>query len=427
MKKIFCFFLLSLCFSTNSYSVTDITIRGAGKRFPIAVPAICNQTSDKLEPEKTIISNLDVSGFFNVLNPDTYLEAKGKCDKSSFAYSDWSIIGADGLVKGEAIKDGGDIIVKMYLHDVAKQGIVVAKEYKISDASGIEKVANRFSNVILEYFTGTSGFFGSQIAFSGRVGRFKELFLMNANGTGVRQVTNDRGLVLSTAWSPSGSDLVYTSYRNKVPDLFRYNLASRRIIQLTSGNAIEISGQFSPDGNNIIYSRTRGSAADLILIDVNGRNSRTILQEGGIINVSPSWSPDGSELIFCSNRSGGPQIYRMSSNGSGIRRISYVSSNYCTSPTWSPAGDKVAYVCRAEGNFQLFVSNADGSNAQQLTTYGSNEDPSWSPDGRYLVFASTFGRARIFNIAMIKADGSNLKQLTFSGAGYTDPAWGPVM
>jgi TolB protein len=117
----------------------------------------------------------------------------------------------------------------------------------------------------------------------------------------------------------------------------------------------------------------------------------------------------------------------MSSNGSGIKRISYVSSNYCTSPTWSPTGEKVAYVCRAEGNFQLFVSNADGSNAQQLTTYGSNEDPSWSPDGRYIVFASTFGRARIFNLAMIKSDGTNLKQLTFSGNGYTDPSWGPVM
>lgn len=193
-------FAIFLCFFiTNANAVTDIMIQGAGKRFPIAVASICNQTSHKLEPDKTIISNLDVSGYFNVLNPDTYIEAKGKCDNQNFAYSDWSVIGAEGLVKGEATGSGSNMTVKMYLHDVARQGVVVAKEYKISHPSQITTVANRFSNVILEYFTGTAGFFGSQIAFSGKVGRFKELFLMDANGTNVRQISNDRGLVLSTA------------------------------------------------------------------------------------------------------------------------------------------------------------------------------------------------------------------------------------
>ncbi|MGI6680799.1 MAG: hypothetical protein ACOX3T_04870 [Bdellovibrionota bacterium] len=418
-------FLPSVSFSASS-TTTDITIQGAGKRFPIAVTSICNQTSHNLEPDKTIISNLDVSGYFNVLNPETYIESKGKCDDSSFAYSDWSIIGAEGLVKGVALNEGGQIKVKMYLHDVVRQGVVVAKEYKISSPAQISTVANRFSNVILEYFTGTSSFFGSQIAFSGRVGRFKELFLMNANGTDIRQVTNDRGLVLSTSWSPTGSDLIYTSYRNRAPDLFRYSLVNRRLLQLTTGNALEIGGQFSPDGNTILYSRTRGSAADLILADLSGKTIRNVLVEGGIINVSPSWSPDGKEIVFCSNRGGGPQIYRMSSSGANIKRVSFVSSNYCTSPAWSPVGDKLTFVCRAEGRFQLFVTDVDGSNAQQLTTYGNNEDPSWSPDGRYIAFASTFGSSRVFNIAVIKSDGSNLRQLTFSSTGYTDPAWGPV-
>ncbi len=427
MKKIL-YFVASFLFISNCLyaAATDIMIQGAGKRFPIAIASICNQTSYKLDPEKTIISNLDVSGFFNVLDPNTYIESKGKCDNGSFAYSDWSIIGAEGLVKGEAVKDGSQITVKMYLHDVAKQGVVVAKEYKISGPAGISTVANRFSNVILEYFTGSSGFFGSTIAFSGKVGRFKELFLMNANGTEIRQITRDRGLVLSTSWSPNGQDLVYTSYRDRAPDLFKYSLATRRVVRLTSGNSLEIGGQFSPDGNSILFSRTRGSGADLILMNTNGGIIRNVLSEGGIINVSPSWSPDAREIIFCSNRGGGPQIYKMASNGSGIKRISFVSSNYCTSPAWSPTGEKVAYICRAEGRFQIFVSDVDGSNTQQLTTYGNNEDPSWSPDGRYLVFASTFGSSKVFNIAMIKADGTNLRQLTFSTTGYMDPSWGPV-
>ncbi len=426
MKKLFYFMFATLCIINLSYAATDITIQGAGKRFPIAIASLCNQTSNKLEPEKTIISNLDISGFFNVLDPNTYIESKGKCDNNSFSYSDWSVIGAEGLVKGEAVQDGSQIKIKMYLHDVAKQGVVIAKEYVISNASGISKVANRFSNVILEYFTGSSGFFGSTIAFSGRVGRFKELFLMDANGTNVRQITNDRGLVLSTSWSPNGQEVVYTSYKNRAPDLFRYSFSNRRIWQLTTGNSLEIGGQFTPDGNNILFSRTRGAGADLILMNKNGGIIRKVLAEAGIINVSPSWSPDAGAIVFCSNRGGGPQIYKMGSDGSGLKRISFVSSNYCTSPAWSPNGDKIAYICRAEGQFQIFVSDVDGSNAQQLTTYGNNEDPSWSPDGRYLIFASTFGSSKIFNLAMIKSDGTNLKQLTFSNTGYMDPSWGPI-
>ena len=120
MKKNICLCLSLIIFlfsfTNNASAVTDIMIQGAGKRFPIAVASICNQTSHKLEPDKTIISNLDVSGYFNVLNPDTYIEAKGKCDNQSFAYSDWSVIGAEGLVKGEATGSGSNMIVKMYLH-----------------------------------------------------------------------------------------------------------------------------------------------------------------------------------------------------------------------------------------------------------------------------------------------------------------------
>ncbi len=143
------------------------------------------------------------------------------------------------------------------------------------------------------------------------------------------------------------------------------------------------------------------------------------------IDVSPVPSPDGSEVVFCSNRGGGPQIYRMGIDGSNARRISFVTSNYCTSPSWSPVGDKIAFVCRADGNFQLFVSDSDGSNAVQLTSSGSNEDPEFSPDGRYIVFATTsFGGG--YGIALMRIDGTNLKQLAKSRSGDFEPAWGPM-
>ena len=85
-------------------------------------------------------------------------------------------------------------------------------------------------------------------------------------------------------------------------------------------------------------------------------------------------------------------------------------------------GDKIAFVCRSENRHQVFVTNTDGTQPVQLTTRGSNEDPSWSPDGRYLVFSSTaFGSSK--SLAMIRADGANMVSLYESRSGSFDPAW----
>jgi TolB protein len=106
--------------------------------------------------------------------------------------------------------------------------------------------------------------------------------------------------------------------------------------------------------------------------------------------------------------------------------VSFVTSNYCTSPAWSPKGDKIAFVCRADGNFQLFISNPDGSNAVQLTSSGSSEDPEFSPDGRYLVFSTTYFGAT-YSLAIMRTDGLSIKQITTSRAGDFEPAWGPML
>ncbi|MBX7143258.1 MAG: Tol-Pal system beta propeller repeat protein TolB, partial [Oligoflexia bacterium] len=140
---------------------------------------------------------------------------------------------------------------------------------------------------------------------------------------------------------------------------------------------------------------------------------------------SANWSPNNDKIVFVSNRGGGPQVYIMDADGNNAQRISFVSSNYCTSPAWSPKGDKIAFVCRADGGFNIFTVNPDGSEAQQLTSTGSNEDPDWSPDGRYIVFSSTFGRG-VFNLALMRADGSNVRRLTNSRGGDFEPTWGPV-
>jgi TolB protein len=424
-------FLLVTVYSDWSYAQTRLTVQGSGKLYPIAVPQLCAQGGSSAEIAKqipeVITRNLDLSGYFDVLNANTFIEAPGKChDAQNFAYSDWSVIGVEGLVKGVVSSNGNGLTVQMYLHDVQRQQIVLGKEYQVADSQW-RLVAHRFSNEILKYFTGELGVFGSQIAYSGKVGRFKELFVMDMDGSNIKQLTDEKGLAVSAAWNPQGSALVYTNYLLRQPDLFVFDMSRRRITRITNDVAMNVGAKFTIQGDSMYYAKTAGRSSDIFEITAAGKQIRQITRGNGTIEVSPSFSPDGSQVAFVSNRTGGPQIYVMNSDGSNSRRVSFVSSNYCTSPDWSPRGDKLAFVCRADSGHQLFVSNVDGSSALQLTSYGSNEDPSFAPDGRYLAFATTFGKSNVFNIAMIRADGSNLRQLTSGRIGELDPDWNPVV
>ena len=420
-----CLFCPALC-----EAQTRLSVRGAGKLYPIALPQLClasGQSAAVREIPTVMARDLELSGYFNVIDPNAYIEQPGKCGgPDGLAYTDWSVIGVEGLVRGVVEGYGARAKIQLYLHDVQLRKVVLGKEYE-GDAGQMRRIAHRFSNEIMRFFTGQPGVFGSQIAFTGKVGRFKELFVMDMDGSNVRQLTNDRGLAMSSSWNPAGNLLVYTSYRTRVPDLFIIDVYSRHLKQITSGGGLEIGGKFSRDGTQILASRTVGRESDIALMNLNGGVLRRITSSMGVIDVSPDWSPDYSQIAFCSNRGGGPQIYTMNADGSNIKRISFVASNYCTSPKWSPKGDRIAFVCRADAGFQVFVSNPDGSDALQLTSYGDNEDPSWSPDGRFLAFGTTFGRGAVSNIAVMTSDGGNIQQLTFGKSGDSEPSWGPVV
>lgn len=430
MQAIFFLSIVSVVLASAAQSQVDIYIRGATQLVKIALPQLCAQgagSTAAADVPRIVARDLDLSGYFDVVDPKTYIEATSKCGGAeSIVYSDWTVIGAAFVVRGVVESSGSRVRVQLYLQDVSKQAMIMGKEYEGS-VSDIPSIANRFANEVMRFFTGVYGPWGTQVAFSTRVGRFKELAIMDANGENVQQLSNDHSLNTSVAWHPSGRSLLYTSYRNHVPDVFNFDIASRMTRQITSGAALEVGSIFTRDGGSILTSRSDGGGSDIVQLSLEGATMKRVTQSGGAIDVSPRLSPDGSQIVFTSSRGGGPQIYLMGSDGGGARRISFVSSNYCTSPAWSPKGDKIAFVCRADGGFNLFAANADGSSPLQLTSFGNNEDPDWSPDGRYLVFSSTFGKGQAFGLGLIRIDGSNIRELTTSRGGDFDPAWGPQL
>ena len=419
--------LLVLSLSNSALAQTDIRISGAQAGFPVAIPQMCNGANAQdpaVKIPETITKDLQISGLFKVLNPASFVETPGKCGgPESFAYSDWTVIGAEGVVKGKITVQGGVLNAELFLYDVLQQKAVIGKRYSASESES-QKVAHKFANEILFYFTGERGVFGTQIAYVSSVGRYKELFIMDIDGSNQKQITSDRGLVFSPAWSPAGDQIVYTSYASKSPELYIAAPASGRISRITKRPGLEIGAKFTPDGGRLVSSASFDGVTKIVSFDLRGQLLSTLAQSGSI-DVSPSLSPDGSQIVFCSNRGGGPQVYTMSASGGSAKRISFAESNYCTSPAWSPKGDKIAFVCQKGGN-QIFMSDTIGGSAIQLTFNGHNEDPSWSPDGRFIAFSSTGLGGGSKSIGILSLLGGRPTRISESKGDSSQPAWSPM-
>ncbi len=421
--------IFSLVFLTNSlYAQTDLNISGAKSGFPIAIPQLCNQgDADPFQKKlsASISKNLKISGIFRLLNVNTFIETPAKClNNDKVVYSDWSVIGAEALVRGRVKRKKGilkdTLEVYLYLHDVVQKRPVLGKRYE-GDVEDFKQIADRFSNEIIKYFTGEEGIFGTKIAYVSKVGRFKEVFVMDIDGGNVKQLTHDHGLAVSPAWSPDSKQIIYTSYRSRRPDLYVIPSEGGSPSRFTERPGLELGAEYSPVSNEIIASATIKGLTNLVLFDLRGKFLRKVTRSSSI-DVSPAWSPDGRKIAFCSNRGGGPQVYLMNQDGTNMHRISFTGSPYCTSPAFSPKGDKIAFVCRDRGN-QVYISDISKGKTIQLTFSGNNEEPSWSPDGRFLAMSSNLGRGGARNIVIYSLLGNTTTQITFSKSEDSMPSW----
>ncbi|HSQ00149.1 MAG TPA: Tol-Pal system beta propeller repeat protein TolB [Candidatus Dormibacteraeota bacterium] len=414
---------LTLALAQPTPAQVRSTIVGPGvTRYPIAVAPLKQITGGASERFTQVLTkDLELSGLFRVLPRDAYIENAQTAGVSAEAinFENWSVIGALALVKGTAERQGNDLTIEARLFDVGQRRQLAGRRFRGVVGDEI-RMANRFADEVIATFTGQRGPFDSQIAFlSTRGGRFKDVYVMAADGEDVRRVTNENTLNLSPSWAPDGRSLVLTSFRGGNPDLYAIGLGRGTWSRLSALRGLNLGGRWSPDGRQIAVTLEFDGNPEIAILNPDGSLARR-LTDHWAVDVSASWSPDGTQLVFCSDRSGSPQIYVMGADGGDVRRVSSVG-RYNTSPSWAPKGDRIAYATRIDGRFQIVTVKSDGSDARQVTSVGSNEDPTWSPDGRYLVFSSKRGGAA--KLYLSDLSGANQAELTTGGGGDTSPSW----
>jgi len=240
-------------------------------------------------------------------------------------------------------------------------------------------------NTVVPQPTVTGGGLG-QVAFASLRSGKPQIYLVGLDGTNLVQLTQLENGACQPAWSPDGSQLVFTS-----PCLAR--------------------GDFLNDGY---------SGSSLFLMNADGTGIKQLTNVPGA-DFDPDWSPDGAKIAFTSVRDGNKQIYALDVKSLAVTRLTSLDVNIESSqPAWSPSGDEIAYLVKRVGTYQVWVMSKTGQDSLQIARSGQSLWdflPAWSSDGKVIVFSQRRGDStnpRPWLMSVQYGDGGVATRLNFT-------------
>ncbi len=279
-----------------------------------------------------------------------------------------------------------------------------------------------------------------RVAFVSRVETSYEIFVVDADGTNRRQLTqnNDTGFPAffgGPVWSPDGSRLAFRTRDVDGGNDWEISVAhadGSGVLQLTDNEWHDTEPAWSLDGR--LAWVTMINSARIWVMDADGTNIHKLTIHKG--DATPVWSPDGTRIAFARRSlvmEGDYEIWVMDADGGDQRQLTD-NDRWDEEPEWSPDGTRVAFHARTivyDGverryksldDSEIYVVNADDGSLQQLTDNEAGDyDPVWSPDGARIAFQSY--RDGDYEIFVVDADGSNERQLTHNYVGDQHPEW----
>tara|TARA_Y100001949_G_scaffold47151_1_gene39040 strand:+ start:23 stop:1366 length:1344 start_codon:yes stop_codon:yes gene_type:complete len=445
MKKLILVISCLFIFNNSAVALVEVDItRGNLDPLPIAVsPLYIESGSKDIKYNDTIIKNVGEeiskvielnfrrSGLFNPLKKDSFVQNPDIAHVKP-RFEDWRLIKAQALVTGKANVSENKLRVEFRLWDVVAAKEMIALAFSTTPDNW-RRVAHIISDKVYERLTGEEGYFDTRIIYVSETGpktqRYKKLAIMDQDGANVKYLTLGNELVLTPRFSPKNQLVTYLSYFRNLPRVYLLDIETG--VQEVVGDfpGMTFAPRFSPDGKKIIMSFAKDGNSDIYTMNMETRVVERITNHSSI-DTSPSYSPDGKYICFNSDRSGLQQIYVMRKDGSNVKRITFGKGLYGT-PVWSPRGDLIAFTKVHKGKFYIGVMRADGSGERLLTENFYQEAPSWSPNGRVLIFyretkSDSEGKGFSAKLWSIDLTGYN-ERLIVTETDGSDPSWSSLL
>ncbi|MCI7421269.1 MAG: Tol-Pal system beta propeller repeat protein TolB [Alphaproteobacteria bacterium] len=437
MKLKYVFAALLTLIISPAHAELEIDVRGATRNpMPIAIPEmignngnfftkiIGNDYGDKVR--EVLAADLDRSGLFKVLPTNSYIETLTSIDQQP-KFVNWQAIKSQALVQSQIVELPGEKIrVDFRLWDVASEQQLIGKSFTTTK-SNWRRIAHVVADAIYERLTGDKGYFNTRVVYVSETGRatrrIKRLAMMDQDGENHKFLTDGRNLVLTPRFSPNMQKITYLEFVGNSPRVYMLDLDTNRRQVLGNFPGMTFAPVFSPDSSKVLLSYANHGSTNIYEMDIKTRKTRQITY-GSAISTSPSYSPDGSKIVFNSDRGGNQQLYVMNADGSDVERISFGKGRYAT-PVWSPRGDYIAFTKMVNGAFYIGVMYPDGTGERILADGYLVEGPTWSPNGRVLMYFRQ-DRGSPVRLYSIDLTGYNERRIV-TPAEASDPAWSPLL
>jgi TolB protein len=301
--------------------VQDVVVdEGVLRPFPIAVVGFTGQNGNQIS--QVISANLRRSGFFDPLNPASFVET-GLTLANAPNFPQWTAIGAQAVLYGSVTaRPDGRNDVGFRLYDPYRQCQLVSYQFTATPEQW-RRIAHKISDVVYQRMTGEAGFFDSRVLFVSESGtqlnKLSRLTIVDQDGYNPVFLTQGDEIIMSPRFSASNPDEVtYVALGRDYSRIYLYNLSTGRRESLGEFDGQVLAPRFSNDGSKVAFSIIRGGNTDVYVMNLRTRQLSRLTTDPGI-DTSPSFSPDGNQIVFTSDRSGSARLYVMRADGSGQR------------------------------------------------------------------------------------------------------------
>ena len=274
----------------------------------------------------------------------------------------------------------------------------------------------------------------ADLLFEGYWTGLPEMFVLSLRGGGEpTRLLPPYTLLTDPKPSPDGSRILFVvaDYESATGDIFVVDRDGTGVKQLTFDSEMDDQPAWSPDGTKIAFRsfRTR-LLGDIWVMNADGTNLVNLTPDplpATTDELQPTWSPDGTRIAYSSNADGNVDLWTMRADGSDKRRLTS-TPDYDTEPTWSPDGLRIAFRrSTPKIGSDLAIIDAGGGEVKRFTDEGDAVAPAWSPDGTLIAYAVHPLGGGSPQIYTMQPDGSNvtLRTSDYRWNGGRNPSWIP--